>query len=769
MLQECNHGRTNETRDRLRKRLHQQHSKDSTKTASSPNIKNVKGVFKKTITSKHIVVEKTTKHIADLSEAKNLANALTAIKSSIPQGATVNSTKIIDSNEKKPAPPQHNVTEVPANVVSHKVEPVVHATVVKEKEKPRIEKVPHKTNETVLIQPGPRDKPLPNIQDILEYIEGSSNRKDSLKKAAKKAKQKQKKLDVKRVEELEQMREDFHDIFFKEAEAKSELKLLKTAKKKDKKKITEVENGVKKLGKMRAKIETPILELLAELKKNNSEFKFSYLPTKEQQLEKLHRDTKPPSPPTVQPTKLTTNDFNHHGHIINPEHFTNNTSGNTSLQNGQKQNCEVSLDPSKRMVTIRRVNVPHADAQVTVTAKGLSPDKDKLLYTFINGQLVNGTQHRSLSAVSTIPSLTHSLIATLSAPNQQAPINTTSISQIQQYHLQHQQLRQQNLNVAMNQATIATNATKVEKKAKTKKELNKQSSSESITNKNSNKDDTSSSSNNGTNSQCSSAITATQKRKDKKLKSQLAKQSSVEDNSSVESVARSVKTKTKDAVSVGSNKTKRNSVDVEPLIKLTKDLQLECEAKKEERRKVKAPKYEYADPQYKTNKFDVLDMDDDDDYYISEEESVDSGVTTSTVDNQSQQNQQNSKKIPTKVTVLNKNAKQSIPTPPPPSAVKAEKTKPVKELPVQVKKEKSPPVVAEVPLSKKQKKKLAQQQARQQNQGSAKPSVSKGDTLSSAMHKLRLNDDTTIELVKENHGTAGCNAVRPQCFSLLMS
>ncbi|KAG4067279.1 hypothetical protein HA402_000270 [Bradysia odoriphaga] len=730
---ECNHGRTNETRDRLRKRLHQQHSKDSTKTASSSNIKSVKGVFKKTITSKHIVVEKTTKHIADLSEAKNLANALTAMKSSIPQGATVSSsTKIIDASEKKPVTVQHIATEVPANAVPHKSDPVVtHANVVKEKEKPRIEKIPHKTNETVLIQPGPRDKPLPNIQDILEFIEGSSNKKDSLKKAAKKAKQKQKKLDVKRVEELEQMREDFHDIFFKEAEAKSELKLLKTAKKKDKKKINEVENGVKKLGKLRAKIESPILELIAELKKNNADFKFAYLPTKEQQLEKLNRDNKPPSPPTVQPAvKLPTNDFNHHGHIINPEHFANNSNGNVSLQNGQKQNCEVSLDPSKRMVTIRRVNVPHADAQVTVTAKGLSPDKDKLLYTFINGQLVN-------------------------APNQQAPINTTSISQIQQYHLQHQQLRQQNLNAAaVNPTTVAANtSTKVEKKAKAKKELNKQSSSESITtNKTSNKDETSSKCNGSTSS---GAITATQKRKDKKLKAQLAKQSSVEDNSSVESVARNAKTKAKDVMPIACNKAKRNSVEVEPQPKATKDSQLESDLKKDERRKVKAPKYEYADPQYKTNKFDVLDLDDDDDYYISEEESVDSGVTsTSTVDLVSQQN---SKKNPTKANISNKNTKQAAVTPPTPSTTKTEKSKPTKEVQTQLKKEKSP-VEAEIPLSKKQKKKLAQQQARQQSQANAKSSVSHGDSLNSAMHKLRLNDDTTIELVKDNHGTANCNA-----------
>lgn len=314
----------------------------------------------------------------------------------------------------------------------------------------------------------------------------------------------------------------------------------------------------------------------------------------------------------------------------------------------------------------------------------------------------------------------------------------------------------------MNQPTIGIAATKVEKKAKTKKELNKQSSSESITHKSSNKDDTSSKCNGTTatvSSSSSGAITATQKRKDKKLKAQLAKQSSMEDSSSVESVARSIKTKAKESIPTGCNKTKRNSVDVEPPTKLTKDLQADSEAKKEERRKVKAPKYEYADPQYKTNKFDVLDLDDDDDYYISEEESVDSGVTTSTVDNAQQQNP---KKVPAKVNVSSKNAKQSIPTPPPSSSAKSEKSKTTKEPAApQSKKEKSPVVeVAEVQLSKKQKKKLAQQQARQQNNANAKSEVSNGDcSLSNSMHKLRLNDDTTIELVKENHVATGCNTV----------
>lgn len=322
------------------------------------------------------------------------------------------------------------------------------------------------------------------------------------------------------------------------------------------------------------------------------------------------------------------------------------------------------------------------------------------------------------------------------------------------------------MNQAATIANGASGATKAEKKAaaKSKKELNKQSSSESITNKASAKDETSSKCNGTSTNSLSStgAITATQKRKDKKLlKAQLAKQSSVEDSSSVESVARSAKAKTKDANPSTCNKTKRNSVDVEPT-KVTKDLQLENDAKKEERRKVKAPKYEYADPQYKTNKFDVLDLEDDeDDYYVSEEESIDSGVTSSTVDNPSNQN---AKKMPAKANVATKNAKQSNPTPSPStSSAKAEKSskQPAKEvLPPPSKKEKSPPAVeAEVPLSKKQKKKLAQQQARQQSQAMAKSEASKGDALSNSMNKLRLNDDTTIELVKENHDTAACNSV----------
>lgn len=63
--------------------------------------------------------------------------------------------------------------------------------------------------------------------------------------------------------------------------------------------------------------------------------------------------------------------------VPNPPNNANNNS-----------NSSVDEDPAKRMVTIRRINLPHAEPQVTVTAKGSSNDMDQLLYTFVNGQLV---------------------------------------------------------------------------------------------------------------------------------------------------------------------------------------------------------------------------------------------------------------------------------------------------------------------------------------------------------------------------------------------
>lgn len=125
------------------------------------------------------------------------------------------------------------------------------------------------------------------LDAILDFIEGNTtNKKDLQKKAAKKAKQKQKKEDVKRIEELEQLRDQFHEAFFKELDVKNDLKNLRSMKKRDKKKIAELETSIKKYGKFKSKIESNILELIGVLKANNPDFKFAYLPTKEQQVVK---------------------------------------------------------------------------------------------------------------------------------------------------------------------------------------------------------------------------------------------------------------------------------------------------------------------------------------------------------------------------------------------------------------------------------------------------------------------------------------------------
>lgn len=234
---------------------------------------------------------------------------------------------------------------------------------------------------------------LVSLEDILEFIEGNNaNKKDSQKKAAKKAKQKQKKEDEKKVGELEQLRDEFHELNFKEFELRNELKTLKGAKKRDKKKVVDIENTVRKFGKIKCKLELTILDLIISLKKNNPDFKFAYLPTKEQQMKKQAESAATQSTPVnVQKTPAVQQQ--------QPQQQQQPTQqqsvpvrGSAAAMTGasSQQNCEVSLDPSKRMVTIKRVTLSNSEAQVTITAKGTSPDKDKLLYTFINGQFVSG-------------------------------------------------------------------------------------------------------------------------------------------------------------------------------------------------------------------------------------------------------------------------------------------------------------------------------------------------------------------------------------------
>ncbi|XP_023294195.2 uncharacterized protein LOC111677329 [Lucilia cuprina] len=313
------------------------------------------------------------------------------------------------------------------------------------------------------------------IKETLSFIEGPTSGAGKKKtqpqtlnpkKAAKKAKQKQRKEEEKRITELQDLRSQFHNIYFKEFSEKLNLKSLKANKKRDKKKISELESNIKNLQRAKAKVETAILELIATVKQTNTEFKFPYLPTKEQQMEKVREleghDTSKEGDKTIKVRNLLHHTAKEAGDAMNyattttstsspftmtptnnlnmvPEsysmpyahanHFPYNlgfptpaapapfglmratpmcyapppTAAVASVQQQQQQQLAPDVvaamaantasnnttDPSKRIVTIRRVNLPNVpEPQVTVTAKGPSPDKDKLLYTFINGQLI---------------------------------------------------------------------------------------------------------------------------------------------------------------------------------------------------------------------------------------------------------------------------------------------------------------------------------------------------------------------------------------------
>uniref|UniRef100_A0A182MLE7 Uncharacterized protein n=1 Tax=Anopheles culicifacies TaxID=139723 RepID=A0A182MLE7_9DIPT len=68
----------------------------------------------------------------------------------------------------------------------------------------------------------------------------------------------------------------------------------------------------------------------------------------------------------------------------------------SQMRNNHFQQLKQQMQPhvglnesaSQQLVTIKRTFLPHPQPQITVTAKGDSPDQDQILYTFINGQMV---------------------------------------------------------------------------------------------------------------------------------------------------------------------------------------------------------------------------------------------------------------------------------------------------------------------------------------------------------------------------------------------
>lgn len=239
------------------------------------------------------------------------------------------------------------------------------------------------------------------------------------------------------------------------------------------------------------------------------------------------------------------------------------------IQNDQQQdpNQDFPQDQSKRMVTIRRINVPHAEPQVTVTAKGISPDKDKLLYTFINGQLIPSAN------VPTTPPL----VTGTNDTSAKSKMNAKSSEPVA------------NSKTAKKQTETVLPDKTAKKNAK-EKPIEKNSK---LNDKNNVRKTSPENSKPSTTKPTKSTATA----------------------NAIANPSTTLKEKDKQKQKKGGKKDLDQ--EVESITNATKELAIADEKpKKEKKKEKKAIKFEYADPNYKVNQFDLLDMDEDDGYYI---------------------------------------------------------------------------------------------------------------------------------------------------------
>ena len=213
---------------------------------------------------------------------------------------------------------------------------------------------------------------MKSIENLLDYIEGtpkiapkappapSIKQVQDDKAALKKARQKARQLELERLESLKGMNVQLLEVTTESKQLANQLVQIRRGKRKDPLKVAQVEFNVEETLTKKFRLEIDIMNELKEIKTANAGFDvregcmsmkavLDLVETKEN-LES-------------QKQQMLTNSTAQPG--MNPED-----------------------DPSRRMVTIRRVNLPYSEPQVTVTAKGTTPEQDQLLYTFINGQMM---------------------------------------------------------------------------------------------------------------------------------------------------------------------------------------------------------------------------------------------------------------------------------------------------------------------------------------------------------------------------------------------
>lgn len=327
--------RSTETRDRLRKRLHSLQSQGKSK-----NLKNISLLLKN--------------------------NGATNGTPPPPQPAKTATTPT-------PTPPQHKCSAS----MKMKVELELQQRAAKKKVV-----VPTAKNqpEAVKIQRATEIN-LKSLENLVEYIEGPSSRavveqKKADEVALKKQQKKQRQLDQKvrrqidtNIESLGKINAELQEVVIDAKQVSNQLSQLKAGKVKVKK-VETTEEKLLELTNRRLKLENDAKTIGREIKELNMNVDLSRECGEMKTVLSVLGITPAPKVKVVQPPPP----------IQQPAITITRTQP-------QQMNSQED-DPAKRMVTIRRINLPHAEPQVTVTAKGTTPDMDQLLYTFVNGQLV---------------------------------------------------------------------------------------------------------------------------------------------------------------------------------------------------------------------------------------------------------------------------------------------------------------------------------------------------------------------------------------------
>ncbi|XP_052863644.1 uncharacterized protein LOC128270282 [Anopheles cruzii] len=390
---ECNHNqRTNETRDRLRKKVKQ--------------LQSSKEQFQKQQTALQSVDQSST----GLKNEKVALGAGTA-KPAATSGNT-------------PCPPAAATEKGP--VAGHGTKDATAA--------PGHKGTPQKSDKKSAS--AKTSEPFQSIEDILRFIEGddTKGKKQSVPDAKpgsaatgeKKAKKKHKKHEQKMIAQLEDLREQFYAC--QREEQKALMQFQTKLSKKDQKLLRDNIQAFRlRINELHGEINT----LVGSIRSSIPDFPFRLdafaVPsgTTWQEAAAAAAATGAPEPqstgaaaatmPPLVPSNMCRATFAklqetlsliQQQKQLHLQHLQQHQQSQHVLRQQHRQALDLQQlndAATRQMVTIKRTFLPHAEAQVTVTAKGESPDMDQVLYTFVNGQLIPAEAAAAASTDGTVP------------------------------------------------------------------------------------------------------------------------------------------------------------------------------------------------------------------------------------------------------------------------------------------------------------------------------------------------------------------------------